>query len=66
MLPEQGLDLHGVGGHHLPAQPQGQLHRQGGLAGGRGAAYDENIGFHGHTTSIFAGILGVVQENSTQ
>ena len=32
------VDLHGVGGHHLSPQPQGQLRRQCGLAGGRGPA----------------------------
>ena len=29
---------HGIGGHHLPVQAQGQLRRQGGLTRGRGAA----------------------------
>ena len=41
------VDLHGVGGHHLPAEAEGQLRGQGGLARGGGAADHQDVGFHG-------------------
>ena len=55
---DAAVDLHGVGGHHLPAEAEGQLRRKGGFARGRGAADHKYIRLHAASPQNNGTLLG--------